>query len=140
MTPNGVGNPNRMRADESYGFDRLPPVVREVIANAPINLGAFGIYEKVRRLRLSDPWEWEAYAKDLREFIDTVMKGSHTSGTRHVWRTDPATRTLNYAEPHPQEAKDYEWPDYQVYPKLTRVTEIEMERIYRKAVDRRSSV
>ena len=124
---NGVGK-DTSREQEQLGFDSLHPILREVVANAPINLGAYGIWRKSQQLRFSEPWEFEAYKKDILAFIDNVMKGGHTSGTRNVWRDDPTTRVRDYKTPHPQEARDYAWPDYQIYPRRTRVTEITLDR------------
>ena len=120
---NGVGKDRTWREEQELGYDRLPSIIREVIANAPINLGAYGIARYCRRMRFSEEWEWEAYRKDLLAFIDNVMKGGHTSGTKHNWRDCKGT--------HPQEARDYEWPNYQVYPRRTRVTEITLDRYTR---------
>lgn len=128
---NGVGT-TRSREEEQFGFDNVPPEVREVIANAPINLGAYGIYAKMKRQRLDEPWEIAAYVKDLNVFIDEVMHSNHTSGTRHNWRVDPVSLVFDTSTPHPQEARDYPWPDYQVRPHRTKVTEVTLERIYRK--------
>jgi hypothetical protein len=128
---NGVGKDRTWREEQELGYDCLPPIIREVIANAPINLGAYGIAKHCRRMRFSEAWEWEAYQKDLLAFIDNVMKGGHTSGTNHVWRCDPETRVKENTTPHPQEARDYEWPNYQVYPRRTRVTEITLDRYTR---------
>lgn len=127
MQTNGVGKDRSWREEQELGYDLLPPIIREVIANAPINLGAYGIKRHCLRMGFSEDWEWEAYRKDLLAFIDNVMKGGHESGTRYNWREGPK-RVREYMTPHPQEARDYEWPDYQVYPRRTRVTEITLDR------------
>lgn len=120
MRTNGVGKDRSWKEEQELGYDRLPPIIREVIANAPINLGAYGIAQHCRRMGFSEQWEWEAYKKDLLAFIDNVMKGGHPSGTHNNWSANKGQ--------HPQAARDYEWPDYQVYPRRTRVTEITLDR------------
>lgn len=124
---NGVGKLS-FREQEQPAFDKLHPIIREVVANAPINLGAYGILRHCQRMHFSEAWEFEAYKKDLLVFIDNVMKSGHTSGTSYIWRIDPVTKVGEYTTPHPQEARNYEWPDYQVYPRRTRVTEITLDR------------
>lgn len=117
MITNGAGTDSNIEL-ELKGIDGLPPVIRQIIFDAPINLGAWGIYRHFQRNRISEDWEIAAYAVDLKAKIEAMMRGGDSYSTRAFW--------IN----HPQLDRTYPWPNWQLKPKrnrnrLTRVAEVE---------------
>lgn len=105
MKTNGGGEANN-RAFDFGVYDNLPPLVREVLANGPMNLTSLS----ARRLLYK--YDEKETVLTVQDFIVDVMQSGddtnegHDESTRRYWGND-----------HPQASRDCKWPY-----KLTRRT------------------
>lgn len=101
MRTNGGGADNN-RAAEQHAMERLGPLARAAIMNAPFN---FGAGSAARMLGRYDDAE---IALCVNEFIQSYMRGGDSESTRAHWG--------RLKGQHPQLAPDYPNKEYQLYP------------------------
>lgn len=91
---NNTAGTSGFRELESEAIDNLPPRIRQLIFDAPISFGAWGVYQKMKRLRITEDWEIEAYAVDLEAKMLAEMRNGPAS-TPRFWTDHPQAGTVD---------------------------------------------
>lgn len=114
---NGAGVTKNLYEDLAL-YDELPPQVKRVLQDAPINLTA----SSAARLRYK--YDADEIVLCVGEFINDYMHGTQEGSTLHTWtyvikRPGVLKVGLHRGQDHPQAQEGYPWKNYQLEPKRT---------------------